>query len=256
MSSFLDYIKQSSNRHELPPRVVLYGTSKIGKTTFASNAPAPIFIPTEDGLSGISGVQAFPLCRSYQEVLNAANGLLTEDHPFKTVVIDSGDWLESLLHDHIAQAQGKNNIEDFGYGKGYGFACDEFVSFLNLLDRLRTEKQMMIIIINHHEVKQFNDPSSESYHRYSLKLHRGAQEKLQEWADVIGFATFKTMVLKESQGFNNSRNRVGGSGERILNLVEKPAWVAGNRYGLADDVPFTFEAFAAEFKDKTGRELA
>jgi len=34
-----------------PFRVLLHGVEGIGKSTFASNAPDPVFIQTEDGLA-------------------------------------------------------------------------------------------------------------------------------------------------------------------------------------------------------------
>ena len=47
-------------RQPMPPRLVVYGTEGIGKSTFASQTPAPIFIQTEDGLAGID-CDKFPL---------------------------------------------------------------------------------------------------------------------------------------------------------------------------------------------------
>ena len=46
-----------------PPRIVLYGTHGIGKSTFAAQAPNPVFIPTEEGLDAINAT-AFPVCLS------------------------------------------------------------------------------------------------------------------------------------------------------------------------------------------------
>ena len=45
--------------------------------------------------------------------------LLTEDHEFKVVAIDSLDWLETLLWDHVCQKNGWADISSPAYGKGY-----------------------------------------------------------------------------------------------------------------------------------------
>ena len=37
-----------------PPRLLVYGTEGIGKSTFAAQAPHPIFVQTEDGLDEIA----------------------------------------------------------------------------------------------------------------------------------------------------------------------------------------------------------
>ena len=47
-------------KQPLPPRLVLYGTEGIGKSTFGSQCPAPVFIQTEDGLAEID-CDKFPL---------------------------------------------------------------------------------------------------------------------------------------------------------------------------------------------------
>lgn len=47
-----------------PPRIILYGPHGIGKTTFGSGAPSPIFLPFEDGEGRLEAAR-FPLIRSY-----------------------------------------------------------------------------------------------------------------------------------------------------------------------------------------------
>ena len=70
-------------RQSVPPRIVLYGTEGIGKSTFASQAPAPIFVPTEDGLSEID-CERFPLAKSIDDVLTALAELHVEPHDHQT----------------------------------------------------------------------------------------------------------------------------------------------------------------------------
>lgn len=47
-------------KQPMPPRLVLYGTEGIGKSSFAAQVPRPIFVPTEDGLDEIV-CDKFPL---------------------------------------------------------------------------------------------------------------------------------------------------------------------------------------------------
>ena len=44
----LDSLKKHAKK---PPRICVFGEGGLGKTTLAANAPNPIFILTEDGLS-------------------------------------------------------------------------------------------------------------------------------------------------------------------------------------------------------------
>ena len=63
--SFLNSIKRNKAKTE---RVIIYGESGLGKTTFATSAPNPIVIQTEDGLGEID-VPCFPLAESYIDVM-------------------------------------------------------------------------------------------------------------------------------------------------------------------------------------------
>src|SRR5262249_38388869 len=85
-----------------PPRLMVYGTEGIGKSTFAAGAPQPVFIQTEDGLDQIDCAH-FPLATSYEDVVAALSELRTEAHDYESVVIDSLDWLERLLWDKVCR---------------------------------------------------------------------------------------------------------------------------------------------------------
>ena len=39
-----------------PPRLLTYGVAGVGKTLFATSAPRPVVVQTEDGLGTISAV--------------------------------------------------------------------------------------------------------------------------------------------------------------------------------------------------------
>lgn len=79
-----------------PRRMLVYGTAGIGKSTFATCAPSPIVIQTEDGLGEID-CHKFPVASSLAAVPENLGALYAEDHPYRTVVIDSLDWLERLI---------------------------------------------------------------------------------------------------------------------------------------------------------------
>ncbi|MFI0399636.1 MAG: ATP-binding protein [Thiolinea sp.] len=226
------------------PRMVVYGSHKIGKSTFAASAPNPIFIQTEDGLTGIN-TNSFPLATSYQDVLDALTVLATEDHGFQTVVIDSLDWLEPLIWSATAAQHKQSDIESFGYGKGYMLALEQWSEFLAALNYLRTSKGMAVILLAHHTIKRFDAPDSEPYDRYQIKLHDRASAKVQEWADVIGFANHRVVTKDTDVGFNQKHTRALGTGERLLYLQEQPSFMAGNRFGLPASVKLDWTAFLA-----------
>lgn len=229
--------------HSGPPRLLIYGEHGLGKSTFASEAPNPVFVVTEDGLGAID-TTAFPLAKRYQDVLDAMAALYTEQHDYETVVIDSLDWLEDLIWRHIAKEAGHESIEDFGYGKGYTYATDRFREVLSGLNALRAEKGMAVILTAHCKVTRFDDPASEPYDRYVLKLHAKTAALVQEWAEVVAFACQDTVVKKEDVGFGRKAARGVATGGHVMRLKRTPAFDAKSRLRLPDTLPLSWTAFA------------
>jgi hypothetical protein len=233
-----------SSRDTRPPRIVVYGVAGIGKTTFAACAPSPVAIWTEDG-AGTLDIAGFPKATSFADVLQALGVLYAEEHPYKTLIVDSLDWLEPLIWEHVCAQNGKKSIEDFGFGKGYLAAMDAWRQFLDGVNAVRDKKNMAVVLIAHHRVKRFDSPETEPYDRYEMKLHDRASALVQEHSDIIGFANYRVMTTSTDAGFNNKVRRGIGTGERLLHLVEKPAFVAKNRYGMPESIPLDWGTFAA-----------
>ena len=163
----------------------MHGTEGVGKSTFASHAPKPIFIQCEDGLDEID-CEKFPLATSYDDVVAALTELRTGQHEYETVVVDSVDWLERLIWDKLCSQYGVNSIEqvDGGYAKGYTHALMYWREIVDRLNVLRNEKGMVILLIAHSKVERFEDPESSPYDRYSPRLHKHAAALLSEWSDA------------------------------------------------------------------------
>ena len=236
----------SGPRHA-PPRLMIYGTEGIGKSTTASQAPKSIFLPTEDGLDQID-CDSFPLAKTFVDVVSAISALYSEKHDYQTVVIDSLDWLERLVWDEVCREYGVKSIEkaDGGYAKGYTHALTQWREVLDGLDALRNERGMCVILLAHAKVEKFEDPESAAYDRYSPRLHKHAAALLTEWADAVLFATRKFRTESEDAGFNRTRSIAvplgADGGERILRTVGGPACVAKNRYSLPVELPLTWQA--------------
>lgn len=213
------------------PKIVVCGPGKIGKTTFAAMAPSAVGILTEDGADNVDA-SAFPLCKSLSDVYEAIGVLLNEEHEFKTLFIDSLDWLEPLLQEHVCQQHGWKSIETPGYGKGYIEASTEWRNLLNGLEALRQKRGMGIILIAHDKIKRIEDPLTEGYDSHVLKLHDRAAALVQEWADVIGYAGYRVFTTKTDAGFGQKETKATTTGERILHVEAHPAHCGGNRFGL------------------------
>lgn len=227
-----------------PPRLLLYGVAGVGKTEFAAASPRPVILQTEDGLGRIEAT-TFGLLRSFGEIMEALGALYTEPHDFQTLVVDSLDWLEPLVWQHTARTHNQPDIESFGYGKGYLAALDTWRSFLDGVNALRDERGMGVILIAHAEIRRFDSPETEPYDRYQPKLHRSASALVQEHVDAVLFANYRVSTLKSDVGFNKKVVRGVSGGDRLLHTAERPAFLAKNRFGLAETLPLSWPDLAA-----------
>ena len=237
------------SRKILPPRIVLYGVAGVGKTALAASTENPVFILTEDGIGSIE-VPCFPLAQRFSDVSEAIECLINEENEFKTLVIDSLDWLEPMVWQEVARSNNVKSVDDIGYGKGYKIAIDVWRYYLSLIDDLREKKGMTIIQIAHSTIRRFDSPEHDPYDRYDVKLHSAASALIQEHADCVLFSTYRTTTTSKDVGFNSSVTRAVGSGERIVRCQERPGFLAKNRYKMPLELPMDWNAISKFFEAK------
>src|ERR1700757_1517176 len=138
-----------------PFSVLLFGQDAVGKTTWAAGSPSPVFIEMEDGTTFMD-VDRFPKPKSFKNVLAAVQELSEAKHDYKTLVIDSLDFLEPLVWSHTCHENSWKDIEAPGYGRGYVAALDTWRKFFSSLNALRDLRGMNIIMIAHALIKTFN----------------------------------------------------------------------------------------------------
>ena len=231
-----------------PFRLLIHGTEGIGKSSFAAQAPNPIFIQTEDGLTRID-VPKFPLAESFDAVLENLNALLTEKHDFQTVIIDSVDWLEKLAaHKVLESHANKTSLAEFDFGKGYAMLIPLFESVIDILNRLRRERKMNVVLIAHTKMDKVEDPTGGSFDQYAPRLDKRINGLTREWSDIIAFATHSITKTEEKKGFKTrtvaTAKKDADGNDRVLILESTPAIVAKSRYAdLPSKMPLDGEAF-------------
>lgn len=231
---FASLIKKGASKNA--PRICLIGVEGVGKTTAGAQCPNPIFLCSEDGIvgSGFDDVASYSP-KTWEEALQFISWLTTSDHAYQSLIIDTLDWLEPKINKFLCTRDKKENIEDYGYGKGYVVALDEYRKFLAMVEQLRTKKNMLILINAHCQIKNFSNPVGDNYDRYELKVSKQIAGITKEWVDAILFANFETLTVKE--GSKTKAKGVGGS-KRIVHTTRCAAWDAKNRYSLPDVLPF------------------
>ena len=230
----------STRQINRPLRIALFGVPGIGKTTFAAQAPSPIFLCVEDGAGFIDG-KTFPQPLSWLEVFEAIETLLREEHPYKTLVIDTLDALESLCWTHVCRTQGggkHRSIEDFGYGRGYQHAVEAWEELLDRLAELQRRRGMHLILVAHAVARDHKDPDHEAWRRWDLKLHSKSADTISGWVDAVLFAAPEMVAKKDGL-----KTRGFATGERLLHTAAAGAHNGKNRYGLPEVLPLEWGAF-------------
>lgn len=229
-----------------PPRIFIYGIHGIGKSSFAADAPNPIFIPTEEGANELD-VAKFPTATSYDAVLGYLRALYAEEHEYKTVVIDSVDWLEDYIRLELQQ---QHTEKELAFGRDTLMAEERLSNILSALNMLRNKRGMTAILIGHSEIKKFDSPLTEPYDRYQPKLQQRFSALLQEWADAVLFTTYEvTLKKQEGKGFDADKHRGVGQGERMLYTEEHPGYLAKNRYSMPKTMPLLDPAKGSPFAE-------
>jgi hypothetical protein len=223
----------------------LYGPEGCGKTTFGSNAPSAIFIDVEHGSNELD-VARFAFDEhgrttpaTWGEVVQALRVLHQDDHQYKSVIIDTLDAAEALIWAYICERDDKLSVEDYGYGKGYVAAVDEWRLFVAAVERLRT-KGMQVITLAHSMVKPFKNPCGDDFDRYQMKLHEKAGGLIKERADAVLFAQFEQYANKDEK---TKRVRGVSTGARVMFTQRTAAYDAKNRHDLPEKMPLDWNDY-------------
>ncbi|MBU6222668.1 MAG: AAA family ATPase [Planctomycetes bacterium] len=224
-----------------PARVVIHGVEGIGKTTLAAQFPEAVILDTEDGTNHIDVARV--TVNDWAGLEGAIHELVRDRQGFRTVVIDSIDWAERLLVDHLLRKANKRSIEDFGFGKGYTMVAEAVGKLLTACDGL-IAAGLHVVLVGHTKVARTSPPDmDEGYDRFELKLTKQSGPLVKEWADCILFANYKTRIVEGTDG----RSRAKGGKERVLHTERTAAWDAKNRHGLPAEIPMAIEALAPLF---------
>jgi hypothetical protein len=237
---------QRGRRHR-PVRAGIYGPEKLGKSTLAAAFPSPVILDTEEGTHHLDVARVS--IGSWDELRSAIAEIGSKPSEFKTVVIDSADWAERLLVEHLLAEHKQKSIEGFGFGKGYTLLAEGFGRLLTQCDAL-IGVGLHVVFVAHSKVQKTSPPDQvDGYDRYELKLTKQTSPLLKEWCDLLAFCNFKTSTREGTDG----RTKAVGGKRRVMYLEHCAAFDAGNRYGLDAELPMTIESLAPIFAEPAKR---
>jgi hypothetical protein len=227
-----------TGKQQKAQRVVVYGPEGIGKSTFASQFPEPLFIDTEGSTAQLD-VARFPRPTSW--AMFGQQVRMFRETDYRTLVIDTADWAEQLCIEDLCAASQKGGIEDFGYGKGFTYLAEKWGKMLNYLADI-AESGRHVVVLAHAAMRKFEQPDEAGqYDRWELKLSKKCAPLLKEWADMVLFANYQTVVVE----IDGKKKAQGG--KRVMYTSHHACWDAKNRHGLDDVLPFSFAAVAGCF---------
>ena len=214
---------------------MLIGVEGVGKSTAGANMPNPVFMCSESGLVGpqFEDVPNFTP-KSWKEALEFIDALAADPGDFKTLVVDTLDWLEPMLYAKVVADAKKpdiKNIEDFGYGKGYVLAQNEARQLIARLDKVNAAG-MNVLLLSHSQLKTVKNPTGEDYDHFESKINAKVGGIFKEWADAVLFARFEVFTRKDGL-----KAKAYGGDTRVVETTHSAAWDAKNRFGLPEQMP-------------------
>ena len=219
-----------------PPRtsltdltVLVYGPTKIGKTTWCAQAEGVLFLATEAGLNNLETFQV--AISTWEQLLAACGEIAAGNHPFKAIVLDTVDNAFRMCADYVCAKHKVEHESDLAYGKGYALVANEFYRVLNKLALL----PYGLFLISHAQEREFETRTGKVT-RIVPTLPDKARKVVLGMADMVLFCDLD--VAPGADGKQVVR--------RVMRTKPSAAYEAGDRTGR---LPETIELDYRKFLD-------
>ena len=228
-----------------PSSIALHAREGWGKTSWAAQFPAPIFLMTaretglltlvENGL--LPETPHLPMCNTWAEMLDGVKALIEQEHPYKTLVIDTLNGAERLCHEHVCNRDYGGDWGEKGftsYMRGFEVSLGDWRELLDLLDQLRTKRNVRPLLLIHTKVVTFKNPTGADFDKYQPEMHAKTWALTAKWLDAILFGNFEAPLLDEKVTAKKTKALNGMI--RMLYTEAQGGWDAKNRFGLPAEI--------------------
>lgn len=245
----IDASKISRGRVVVPLKVLVYGAEGVGKSTFAAQAPKPLFVDLGRGSYELDVSRVEP--NDFDETLGWIE-YATAREDVGSIVLDDLSRLEAHI---TAKVLGPNSTESLssyggGYGKGDDAALQKWRELLGALDRASAVKH--VVLVGHALIKPFSSPTGEAYDKFELALRPKPAGSIKQWVNYCLFARAEVSTRVHEK----TRRTIGeATGLRYLYTDNSAAYDAKHRGHIPPRLPLSWQAFAdAVSADRTSCE--
>lgn len=241
-----------------PPKLCMFGTPGIGKSTFGAGAPNAIFIPTEAGVENLD-VARFPVAETLGEFFGHLSMVAEADHDHGAVVIDTLNGLADLYRramKDVVGDRGKPLYDFVGFGGSNGWkgvahrVKEELLPLLNKCQR----RGMYVILLAHTGDYTRKNPLGDDLVVAAPSIAKWVWAEIHGDMDVIGRADYVySIVAKNGQSgkakVSTDEEMVDGVKVKVRELsfegrAEQDCKVRVG-YELPAKMPLSWDAFAS-----------
>lgn len=211
--------------------VLVYGPTKIGKTTMCSQAEGALFLATEPGLNALEAYQVPITC--WEDFLAACAEVAGGNHQFKTVIVDTVDLAYKMCADYICRKFKVEHESDLSYGKGFALTSGEFQRVITKLAHL---PYGLYVVSHSHEIEI--ETRTGKYNKTVPTLPEKARKIVLGLVDMVLYCDIET--ASGSDGKMAAR--------RVMRTKPSLYYEAGDRTGrLPEVIDLDYAKFAEAF---------
>lgn len=211
--------------------MLIYGPTKIGKSTFCAHAPGALFLATEAGLNNLEVYQV--TIDSWESMLDALKEISEGKHGFKTIIVDTIDNAYKMCAEYVCKKNGIAHESDLDWGKGWALVGNEFQRVLTKMSLL----PYGLIMVSHSEAKD-TDAKTGKYTKQMPTLPKGARQFVLSMVDLVLYCETRKAASGE-----------GEAEERVIRTKPAREYEAGDRTGiLPETLPLDYSSLVEALK--------
>lgn len=260
----MNYLSKAKKASPQAPIITVVGFPGAGKSTLAGLFPSPIFIQAESASTVFEVMEEkdqpdfFPELpepnkkrgvKTSEVILDQLRELATEDHPFKTVVIDTATSLNLKFEREVVEYDDDPRVQDIanaagGFHKGYGVLAGLHAKVMQACLHLAKRKGITVVILSHagfEKIKSRPDSNGE-YTVFSPDMHKDSKKIYVGNSDAVLYLKAREFVMgheENKKGQTTKLGRVTNTGERVL-IASSDGTIgyvdAKNRYSLPSEM--------------------